>query len=307
MNIIITGCLGHIGSALSRKLTKQGYNLIGIDNFSTQRYVSLRGLTKNKKFKFLEIDLAKIRLDDLSLLLKKHDISAWIHLSALTNAAKSFDFKKELMNNNLNSTKLAISYCEQNDIQIIFPSSTSVYGSAENEVNEDSDKFLNPQSPYAECKIEEEEALQMSSLKYYQILRLGTIFGVSPGMRFHTAVNKFCYQACLGEPLTIWKTAIDQYRPYLEINDCCNAFEFFLKNKNNIGIYNVNTNNFTVRNIIDEISNIIPDVQIEYVSNKIMNQLSYYVSNRKIINLGFSFKGELPHTIKETIKWLKYE
>ena len=42
------------------------------------------------------------------------------------------------------------------------------------------------------------------------ILRFGTIYGVSSGMRFHTAVNKFCYQAAFNKPLTVWKTALNQ-------------------------------------------------------------------------------------------------
>ena len=58
------------------------------------------------------------------------------------------------------------------------------------------------------------------------ILRLGTIFGVSKGMRFHTAVNKFCYQAAFKKPLTIWKTAYDQKRPYLDLQDACAVVEF---------------------------------------------------------------------------------
>ena len=47
--------------------------------------------------------------------------------------------------------------------------------------------------------------------------RFGTIFGASPGMRFHTAVNKFCWQAVMGQPITVWSTAYDQKRPYLEV------------------------------------------------------------------------------------------
>ena len=60
------------------------------------------------------------------------------------------------------------------------------------------------------------------------ILRFGTIFGISPGMRFHTAVNKFCFQASIGEPLTVWRTAYDQMRPYLYLNDAMKAFRLII-------------------------------------------------------------------------------
>lgn len=307
MNIIISGCLGHIGSKLTRHLTEKHYNVIGIDNLSTQRYGSLRGLIGSNNFKFFNKDLSKISQSELSNLMNYKEIGAWIHLAATTNASASFDFKNELFKNNLKSTKLAVDFCKSNGLHFIFPSSTSVYGSAESEVDESSDKFLNPQSPYAECKIKEEELIKQELEDRYQILRLGTIFGISPGIRFHTAVNKFCFQACLGMPLTVWETALHQYRPYLEIQDCCNSFEFFLKNKGKKGVYNVNTNNFTVDNIISEIKKNIPDCKIEFVSNKIMNQLSYFVSNQKILNEGFRFQGILSKSIRETINWLRFE
>ena len=38
-------------------------------------------------------------------------------------------------------------------------------------------------------------------------------------MRFHTAVNKFCWQATMGQPISVWTTAYDQKRPYLDIED----------------------------------------------------------------------------------------
>ena len=113
----------------------------------------------------------------------------------------------------------------------VFPSSTSVYGVSADVVFEDDDQYLNPQSPYAESKLAIEETIQQrlgESCKYL-ILRLGTIFGPSPGMRFHTAVNKFCYQAALGQPLTVWKDNYDKVRPYLGINDACCAIDHFLR------------------------------------------------------------------------------
>ena len=143
MNIIISGCLGHIGSRLTRHLTEKHYSIIGIDNLSTQRYGSLRGLIGSNNFKFFNEDLSKINQSELSNLINKKDIGAWIHLAATTDAADSFDFKNELFMNNLKSTRLAIDFCKDNGLHFIFPSSTSVYGSAESKVDESSDKFLN--------------------------------------------------------------------------------------------------------------------------------------------------------------------
>jgi nucleoside-diphosphate-sugar epimerase len=83
------------------------------------------------------------------------------------------------------------------------------------------------------------------------ILRFGTIVGFSYGMRFHTAVNKFCYQASVGLPLSVWKTSMNQKRPYLGLTDACRSIEFFLKQKNFDGqTYNVLSKNLSVKDII---------------------------------------------------------
>ena len=79
----------------------------------------------------------------------------------------------------------------------------------------------------AKTKIKEERYIR-ENLKKYIILRLGTIVGISEGMRFHTAVNKFCYQAALNKPLTIWKTALNQKRPYLDLKDGVNSIIFII-------------------------------------------------------------------------------
>ena len=60
-------------------------------------------------------------------------------------------------------------------------------------------------------------------------LRFGTIAGVSPGMRFHTAVNKFCLHSSINEPIEVYKTALNQYRPYLSIRDVFDVLFIILK------------------------------------------------------------------------------
>ncbi|MDI6786230.1 MAG: SDR family oxidoreductase, partial [bacterium] len=136
--------------------------------------------------------------------------------------------------------------------------------------------------------------------------RFGTIFGTSIGMRFHTAVNKFCWQAVMGQPITVWRTALNQKRPYLDLKDAVNAIRFIIqKDLFDGGVYNILTTNTTVGEIINIISSYIPDISIELVDTKIMNQLSYCVSNERFIKNGFEFKGSIERGIKETVYLLK--
>ena len=70
-------------------------------------------------------------------------------------------------------------------------------------------------------------------------------------------------------------------------------------------IYNLLTINATVRQVIDTIREFVPKLDISFIENQIMNQLSYEVSCEKFAQLGFTFKGDLHRGISETITLLR--
>ena len=170
-------------------------------------------------------------------------------------------------------------------MKLVHISSTSVYGSQDLYVDENC-KELKPQSPYAEVKIKEEQIFKRKKNKFKFItLRFGTIVGPSTGMRFHTAVNKFCMQAYTNTPLNVWRTAQHQFRPYLSLKDSFKTFDFIIKYKIfDREIYNVVSENLTVNDIIKKI-NKHKKTTIKLVNEKIMNQLSYKVNSAKLKNM----------------------
>jgi UDP-glucose 4-epimerase len=307
MRIVITGALGHIGSRLIRdlpaKLRESQITLL--DNLSTQRYCSLFDLPAGCDYQFLETDILK---EDLRQIFEGADVV--VHLAAITDAAGSFEIKEQVEQVNLVGTERVARACLQTGCALIFPSTTSVYGTQAEIVDENcSISDLKPQSPYADSKLKAEQLLQSLGKERglrFLIGRFGTIFGTSPGMRFHTAINKFCWQAVMGQPITVWRTALNQKRPYLDLGDAVRALGFIIENEQYDGrIYNVLTTNATVGEIVEIISSRIADVSIKYVDTEIMNQLSYTVSNRRFHDLGFEFRGDLPRAIGETIDLLK--
>jgi nucleoside-diphosphate-sugar epimerase len=307
VKIVVTGAIGHIGSYIIRDLGIQfpEAEIVMIDNMMTQRYPSLFNLPIIGKYSFIEGDVTSI---DLELIFKNAYVV--IHLAAITDAAGSFDKAAEVEANNYQSTIKVANACIKTGARLIALSSTSVYGTQKEVVDENcSEDELQPQSPYAKTKLKEEELVaQLSESGRLQAIscRFGTIFGASPGMRFHTAVNKFCWQAAMGQSITVWSTAYDQKRPYLDLFDASRAISFIIQNDLFDGkIYNVLTHNATVREVVDMIREFVPTLEVEFVDSKIMNQLSYEVLCDRFKSKGFTFAGDLRRGIGETISLLK--
>jgi UDP-glucose 4-epimerase len=306
MKIVVTGALGHIGSALIRMMPDRfpGAEMVMIDNMATLRYPSLFDLPARGQYCFVEAD---VRETDLRPLLQgAHTV---VHLAATTDAEGSARNRTATEANNYNATAKVAEACAETGARLIHLSSTSVYGTQAETVSEDCPaEDLKPQSPYAESKLKEEKLLQSlrnSRLKAV-ICRFGTIFGPSPGMRFHTAVNKFCWQAVMRQPLTIWRTAYDQKRPYLDLRDAICAIAHIIERDLFDGrVYNVLTLNATVRDLVEAIAKLLPDLKLSFVDSPIMNQLSYEVSAQRFIDGGFTFTGDLRRGIGDTVALLR--
>lgn len=306
MKIVVTGALGHIGSALIRQLPLyfSGAELVMVDNMMTQRYGSLFDLPPVGRYRFIEADVRKMDLHPLI-----EGAHAVIHLAAITDAAGTFDRAAELEANNFDATTKVATACQNAGARMILLSSTSVYGTQNALVSEDcAPEELKPQSPYAATKLKE-EALVQSLAKNHGlralVFRFGTIFGASVGMRYHTAVNKFCWQAVMKQPLSIWRSAYDQKRPYLDLFDAIRAIAFVVKEDLFDGrVYNVLTLNMTVRGIVECIREFVPHLQLSFVNSPIMNQLSYEVSCERFVDRGFTFAGDIRRGIGGTIALL---
>ena len=307
MKIVVTGALGHIGSRLIRTLPARfpEADVVMLDNLCTQRYCSLFDLPPYGRYRFLEADVLS---DDLKEIFAGAEVV--VHLAAITNAEGSFQIQEQVERVNLEGTERVARACIATGAALIFLSTTSVYGTQAEVVDENcSADELSPQSPYAGSKLRAEQMLRLLSEQEglrFVTCRFGTIFGSSPGMRFHTAVNKFIWQACQGIPLTVWASALDQQRPYLDLEDATRALHFIIEKKLFDGeVYNVLTLNATVREVVAAISEFVPDTQMSLVKSQIMNQLSYTVSSAKFSSLGFRYAGDLDERIAESVSLLR--
>ena len=305
MNLLITGCCGHIGSYLTDNVykIKNIKKTFIVDNLDSNRVFSMFNSKKKNNLKFLIRDLTnKKSLDDLK------NIDFVIHLASMTNAEKSFGKKNIMYENNISCLKTIIRFCKRTKAKLIHISSTSVYGKQTKIVDETCEKkYLKPQSPYADIKLIEEKMLKKENkFLNYNSFRFGTISGVSKGIRFHTAVNKFCFNASINTNINVYKTALHQYRPYLSLKDAFKVFKFCIeKNFFHNDIFNVLSGNYTVNQIITKIRKYKKNIKIKLVKSPIMNQLSYHVSQKKISRYGLILNSNIERDIKDTMKLLR--
>jgi len=305
MKLIITGSCGHIGSYVAEKmhLIPKIKETILIDNLGSNRHYSLFNLKKKNKLSFHQIDISKKKSLD-----KFKDANYLIHCASMTNAEKSFSVKRKMYRNNLDCMKVVIDFCVKNNVKLIHLSSTSVYGKQAKVVDENCEKkYLKPQSPYAKIKLMEENLLKKTKKLNYVTFRFGTISGYSKGIRFHTAVNKFCFNAALNQKIHVYRTALNQYRPYLSLSDAFKVFKFcinrdFFKND----IFNALSKNYTVSQILKKIKKVKPKIKIQLVKTPIMNQLSYHVDKSKLSKFGLRLNADLQKDINKTLKLFNY-
>lgn len=304
MNLLITGCCGHIGSYVAENIhkIKKIKKTFIVDNIKSNRHCSLFDLKKKNNLEF-----HLINVDQKNSLNKFKNVKYVLHLASMTNAEKSFGKEKEMFNNNIKCLENVIDFCKKNNSKLIHLSSTSVYGKQTEIVDETCEKkYLKPQSPYAKIKIIEENILKKHKKKIrYNTFRFGTITGVSKGIRFHTAVNKFCLNAAINEDVEVYKTALHQYRPYLSLRDAFKTIKFsiekdFFKND----IFNILSGNYTVNQIVQKIKKRKKNLKIKLVNSAIMNQLSYHVSCKKINNEGLYLRNKIDKDINDTLNLL---
>lgn len=301
MKILVTGGCGYIGSKMIREIPKVYPNatIRIVDNFFREKHNSLWDLPE-AEYEFFEYD---IRNKDQMMKATK-DVDVIYDFAGITNAPISFEREELTKDVNLNGViNLINAFVENGCKKYVYASTASVYGPTKDVVNETSQ--CNPASPYGKYKLLAEQHLIKSSKEKdldITALRLGTVYGWSVGMRFDTVIDRFCYLASIGAPLTVHIPALKEKRPYIHIEDVIRAFFFATNNKNTKGeVYNTVGQNSGIQEVLDAIKKIKPDVKTVLTENPTLNQLSYVLDSSKIIKLGFETKFDLYHGIREII------
>ncbi len=121
-----------------------------------------------------------------------------------------------------------------------------------------------------------------------------------------SGVDQTYISIALSENIIVYKTALNQYRPYLSLKDAFKVFKFCIeKNFFHNDVFNVLSGNFTVYQILSKIRKYKKNIKIKLVKSPIMNQLSYHVSQNKLKKFGLILNHDIEKDIKDTINLLR--
>ena len=176
--------------------------------------------------------------------------------------------------------------CKKLGVRYIFPSSCSVYGIGEGLLDEDSP--TNPQTPYSLNKIQiEEDLVELADFSFSPIaLRLATVFGASPRMRFDVVINMLCGMA-VAQKKVILNSDGQAWRPHLHIDDVCEAFRCCIEwdyNEGNLAVLNVgrNDNNWKIIDLAKLIQSGVKGCELQFLEQTEEDDTDNLVKDRKI-------------------------
>jgi nucleoside-diphosphate-sugar epimerase len=221
---LVTGVAGFIGSHLAEALLREGYEVVGLDDFSDYygrevKESNLLALRAQSQFHFVEADLCSA---DLALYLKGVD-HVFHHAAQAGVRASWGEAFRVYVDDNVLATQRLLEACRGSTVQrFIYASSSSIYGDiADLPIRESSP--MRPVSPYGVTKLAAEHLCYLYRANFglpTVALRYFTVYG--PRQRPDMAFHRFISAIDQGRPITIYGDG-EQTRDFTFVGDAVQA------------------------------------------------------------------------------------
>ena len=184
LTILVTGHAGFIGSHLTKRLLKENYKVMGVDDFNDfynpkWKEENVEAFLKNKNFRQYKVDIVDPKR--LEMVFKENEIDLIIHLAARAGVRSSIANPLLYEKVNVKGTLSLLEMARKFKIKrFIFGSSSSVYGNQEKIPFSENDPVNEPVSPYAATKKGAEALCYTYSYLYdmqMTVLRFFTVYG----------------------------------------------------------------------------------------------------------------------------------
>lgn len=223
MKVLVTGSEGYIGSLLTRYLADRGHEVTGLDagyydtcDFPYAPFPRAPAVRK---------DIREVAADDL------RGFEAVVHLAELPGDTAGRIRRETMFAVNLEGgLRLARAAREAGVARWLYGSTTSLYPDGGTAPSNEDTPLPPPRTAYAECKARmEREVAEMASDAFSPVsLRIATVFGPSPRMRFDLLLNHLCGVAWTAREIRL-SPGPSPIRPLVHILDVCSAFALALE------------------------------------------------------------------------------
>ncbi len=264
--ILLIGGAGYIGSVLTRRLLACGYRVKVLDAFLYDNASSLADLGDIPSLSFQRGDFCQPEVLEKALL----DVTDVVLLAALVGDPLCRKYPELARRINQDGAIRLFDTLDAHSVdRAIFLSTCSNYGLRSDGSRADEDAELNPQSLYAETKVNlERHILTHGDVHFCPVLfRLATAYGFSPRMRFDLTISDFTRQLTLGHKLCIYDE--NTWRPYCHVRDISTAIIAALEQPSQHvrgRVFNVGSNdqNYTKQMIVDIVLKTVNDGRVSY-------------------------------------------
>lgn len=309
--IIITGCAGFIGSKLLKRIIKDGYYVIGIDNFFSGKRKNINIFNKCKNFLFFEQDIQDYKkIEEIFRKIKK--IDTVIHLAAITNVKLCEKKPREAININYNSTINIINLCEALNIKnFIFAGSAAEFG---NYSGPKLDGYEKKYDSFSKISVYANTKCKITKLIHEKkkgiSLRLFNVYGPGQNLKsiYSGVITQFLYNAINNKDIKIFGDG-SQTRDFVFINDVIESFIKIISFKKRIkGVYNIGNNKsisiFELAHLIKKVSN--SKSAITFAKKREVDITHSISSGKKFFNIyGFKPQTSIRNGLKYTYNELK--
>ncbi len=303
--VLLVGGAGYLGSVLCRKLLQTGFAVRVLDLLLFGEEPLLE-LLNNPGFELMHGDLRNITTISRAL----EGVDAVIHLAAIVGDPAGNSQPLHTIETNYLATMTLAQACRYHQInRFIFASTCSVYGTGDYGVEGgallDESSPLRPVSLYARSKIDSEKGILSLAEGNFAptIMRMGTLYGLSPRMRFDLVVNTFAMMAATEGKINIFGG--EQWRPLLHVEDAAEAYLKCLKapiDKVKGQVFNVGSEeqNYQISRLGSIVKGTLPETEMIVVPQEKPDLRDYKVSFRKVREtLGFSAARSVEQSVLE--------
>ncbi|TSC59246.1 MAG: NAD-dependent epimerase/dehydratase [Candidatus Peregrinibacteria bacterium Greene0416_19] len=287
MKILLIGGCGYAGSVLTGRLLERGDDVTVVDAEWFGNF--LKPHTRLKTVKMDVRETGRLPLEGMDAVINLANVAN--DVCVLLDPLLSWEV-------NVLAVMQLAEHCVRLGVpRMLHASSGSVYGLSDAErVTEDTE--LKPISVYNETKMVAERVLLSYAGDFnLQIIRPGTICGLSPRMRFDLVVNMFTLQALQNGIITVFDER--QVRPAIHVDDMAEVYLFMLDHPEHQGTFNAAFQNVTLGEIAQAVTKHVPS---EVKKSKADDPRSYRMCSDKLLGLGFKPRKGIDDAVRAIVE-----